>query len=513
MSNRRRDPQRFKSQSYNNFHISTGRIDPVVRPQDIYRETSETYRAAFDVYDYIPFIEVGELEHLNALIQNSATAQAVINKIATYTTGQGFTLKSNRVVLGEEVAIDLTDEQKNELWEILNRVNHDGDNVLEICRKEAYDYKQFGNMYAQLDIIPTSEDEKIVYLSHQHTNFVRPYRSRDLKTRFYGVSQDWGVVPYILNNSFASLSPKERAEAAQRDHIPTYVHNIPAYPSFNQEEVYSYIEQLEELDENDEDSIDPGINSSMLHGKQYSPEFYFWGLPDWIGSKHWVELEYRIAKFNVSKFQNGLTPSGLLQMFGDLTDEQKEQYIHDMRNKMTNTGNDFKVIFQISENPDLVTKFTPFEQSYQGYFMELATLCKEFIAVGMGVPLSLVQATAGQLGNNQQLRSEFELLYNTEIFEIQQAVLTKIVKPYLDTVADQENKPWLKEVELGFKNIIPVSYKGDLDINKVLTVNDGRDLLGYEAIEDEAAEAMIEEGMQQNSGAFKRFINWIKRSK
>jgi hypothetical protein len=184
-----------------------------------------------------------------------------------------------------------------------------------------------------------------------------------------------------------------------------------------------------------------------------------------------------------------------------------------MRNKMTNTGNDFKVIFQISENPDLVTKFTPFEQSYQGYFMELATLCKEFIAVGMGVPLSLVQATAGQLGNNQQLRSEFELLYNTEIFEIQQAVLTKIVKPYLDTVADQENKPWLKEVELGFKNIIPVSYKGDLDINKVLTVNDGRDLLGYEAIEEEAAEAMIEEGMQQNSGAFKRFINWIKRSK
>jgi len=83
MSNRRRDPQRFKSQSYNNFHISNGRIDPVVRPQDIYRETSETYRAAFDVYDYIPFIEVGELEHLNALIQNSATAQAVINKIAT----------------------------------------------------------------------------------------------------------------------------------------------------------------------------------------------------------------------------------------------------------------------------------------------------------------------------------------------------------------------------------------------------------------------------------------------
>ena len=510
MSHRQRSPQRFKSQSYNNFHIATGRIDSVVRPNDVYRETSETYRAAFDVYDYIPFIEVGELEHLNALVQNSATAQAVINKIATYCIGQGFIVKQKRTILGEEQTIELTDEQKSELWAVLTRVNHDGDNVLEICRKAAYDFKQFGNCYGQIDIIPAGE-QNIVFLTHQHTNFVRPYRSRDLKTRFYGVSQDWGVVPYILNRSFSSMSAEERAEAAQRDQIPTFVHNIPAYPSFNSEEIMSYSDELSEVLDEDDELSDPGIKSSMLHAKQYSPEFYFWGLPDWIGSKHWVELEYRIAKFNVSKFQNGLTPSGILQMFGDLTDEQKQAYIHDMRQKMTGTENDFKVIFQISENPDLVTKFTPFEQSYQGYFMELATLCKEFIAVGMGVPLSLVQATAGQLGNNQQLRSEFELLYNTEIFEIQQTILKHIVKPYLNTVAEQEGKDWLKDVELGFKNIVPVSYKGDLDINRVLTINDGRELLGYEAIEEQSAEEMIDDDAPRNEGVFKRFVNWIKR--
>lgn len=509
MSDRQRSPHRFKSETYNTFYVSSGRIDSVVRPQDIYREQSETYRAAFDVYDYIPFIEVGELEHLNALVQNSSTAQSIINKVATYTVGQGFTLKQKRTVLGEDLMIELTDEQKTELAEILERVNHDGDSVLEICRKVAYDYKQTGNCYGQLDVIPAG-DENIVYLSHQHTNFVRPYRSRDLKTRFYGVSQDWGVVPYILNNSFSGLSPEERAKAAQQDHIPTYVHNIPAYPSFDQEDVYTYTDYLDQL-EDDGPAYDPGITSSMLHAKQYSPEFYFWGLPDWIGSKHWIELEYRIAKFNVSKFQNGLTPSGLLQMFGDLTDEQKQAYISDMRQKMTNTGNDFKVIFQISENPDLVTKFIPFEQSYQGFFMELASLCKEFIAIGMGFPLSLVQATSGQLGNNQQLRSEFELLYNTEIFEIQQAVLTKIVKPYLNTVAEYEDKPWLKNVEVGFKNIVPVSYKGDLEVNKLLSVNEGRELLGYEAAEDPTAEDMIEMDEQQQANMMQRFFNWFKR--
>ncbi|MHC1629307.1 MAG: phage portal protein [Candidatus Nezhaarchaeales archaeon] len=506
---RQRNPERFKSQTYNTFHISAGRIDSVVRPQDIYREQSETYRAAFDVYDYIPFIEVGELEHLNALVQNSATAQAVLNKIATYTIGHGFTVKDKRMVLGEEVTVELSDEQKTELWEILTRVNHDNETILEICRKSAYDFKQFGNCYGQIDVIPAA-GENIVYLTHQHTNFVRPYRSRDLKTRFYGISQDWGTVPYILNNSFASLTEAEKAELAQREYLPSYVHNVPAYPSFNQEDVYSYTDVAGELDE-DEQLEDPGIVSSMLHAKQYSPEFYFWGLPDWIGAKHWVELEYRIAKFNVSKFQNGLTPSGILQMFGDLTDDQKKQYIHDMREKMTNTGNDFKVIFQISENPDLVTKWIPTETSYQGFFMELATLCKEFIAVGMGVPLSLVQATPGQLGNNQQIRSEFELLYNTEIFEIQQTILKKIVKPYLDTVAEYENKPWLKEIELDFKNIVPVSYKGDLDVNKLISVNEGRELIGYEAQEEIRAEEMIELDEPQQLNAMRRFFNWFKR--
>ena len=511
-SNRQRTPQnpkdRFKSQSYNTFYVSTGRIDSVVRPQDVYREQSETYRAVFDVYDYIPFIEVGELEHLNALVQNSATAQAVINKVATYCVGQGFVIKDKRTVLGQEVTLELTDEQISDLFSILSRVNHDGETPLEIARKCAYDFKQFGNTYAQLDIVPIA-DENIVYLSHQNTNFVRPYRSRDLKTRFYGISQDWAVIPHVLNSNFEVLTKDERAAFIDRQHIPSSVYNIAAYPTFSSKDM-RLDEDLDIFAEGLDDDDD--IKSSILHAKQYSPEFYFWGLPDWIGSKQWIELEYRIAKFNVSKFQNGLTPSGILQMFGDLTDEQKQQYIHDMRDKMTNTGNDFKVIFQISENPELVSKFTPFEQSYQGYFMELATLCKEFIAVGMGVPLSLVQATPGQLGSNQQIRSEFELLYNTEIAEIQQTILQKIIKPYLDTVAENEGKPWLKNVELGFKNIVPVSYRGDLEVNKLITMNEGRELLGFDIMDEPEPMEMIEQEDAQNS-FFNRFFNWAKKRK
>jgi hypothetical protein len=259
--------------------------------------------------------------------------------------------------------------------------------------------------------------------------------------------------------------------------IPATIKDVAAYPIFT-----------DELDELEESEFGQGANladlygydkSSMLQLKQYSPLMYQWGIPNWIGAKHFVELEYRIAKFNVSRFRNGLTSSGLLQLFGDLTQDEKDDYQEAFMEKMTNTGNDFKVIFQILENPELKANWVPFEQTYNGYFMELSEISKDRIATGFEIPLSLIQATPGQLGGNQQIRSEFEILYRTKIYDIQQTILRGIVKPYLDTIAETEGHEFLKTVELDFINIVPVSFAGDIKIDSILTQTEAREILGY----------------------------------
>lgn len=486
------------------FFMPVTKLDSVVRPNDLYREQSESYRTVFDVYDYLPFVEVGEIEHLNALIQNSATAQQALNKIANWTIGKGFMLKDKREVLGRELTVELTDEQVDELHKILTRKNADGEELLDVCRKVAYDYAFLGNFFSQIDVF-----DDFVLVEHKPLNFVRPYRAADLRTRFYGVSQDWGTVPYMLNSSLSGANKQQLQQAMNEAQIPATVFNVPAYPEFGFERPENYFQE-----DDVSESIDDAVYSSMIHAKQYAPEMYFWGLPEWISSKHWIELEYRIAKFNVSKFKNGLTPSGMLQLFGDPNDEDKQKYVEALRNKMTDTGNDFKVLIQILEDASAGGNFIPFEQSYQGFFLELATLAKEFISVAMGIPLSLVQSTAGQLGNNQQIRSEFEILYNTRISEIQRVIIDKLVKPYLHAVADYEGKEWLKDVELGFKNIVPVSYKGDLDINKVITVNEGREMLGLDAMQETEAEDLIEDENKTNDqGAVARFFNRLLKRK
>ena len=495
-----------KNKPNNLFSMQIGTTaDQIVLPKDLYYENSDPTRALFGLFDYLPFVREGELEQIIALINNSPTAKAICNKVAYYTVGEGFYIRKEKSVLGEKSAQILTPEEKNKLWAVLSRQNSDGDTILDICKKAAFDYTAIGNAFTQLDVV-----QGFVFASHQNINFVRPFRSTDLKTRFFGVSADWAILPYTGRS--------RGYEKYELNSVPATVKDIAAYPRWT-----------DELDSLLESEYGQGANiaelygydkSSMLQLKQYSPLMYQWGVPNWIGAKHFVELEYRIAKFNVSKFRNGLTTSGLLQLFGDLTPEQQKDYQEAFMHKMTDTGNDFKVIFQILENPELKANWVPFEQSYSGYFMELSNIATDRIATGFEFPLSLMKATPGQLGNNQQIRSEFEILYRTKIYDIQQSILRGIVKPYLDTVAETEGIEFLKNVELDFINIVPVSFAGDLDVNMLLTKTEGREILGYgptlepaikeEQIQTEAeAEVQAEEELPKNILAkIKNLLGW-----
>ena len=338
-----------KNKPNNLFSMQIGTTaDQIVLPKDLYYENSDPTRALFGLFDYLPFVREGELEQIIALINNSPTAKAICNKVAYYTVGEGFYIRKEKSVLGEKSAQILTPEQKSKLWAILSRQNSDGETILDVCKKAAFDYTAIGNAFTQLDVV-----QGFVFASHQNINFVRPFRSTDLKTRFFGVSADWAILPYAGRS--------RGYEKFELSSVPATVKDIAAYPRWT-----------DELDALLESEYGQGANiaelygydkSSMLQLKQYSPLMYQWGVPNWIGAKHFVELEYRIAKFNVSKFRNGLTTSGLLQLFGDLTPEQQKDYQEAFMQKMTDTGNDFKVIFQILENPELKANWVPFEQS------------------------------------------------------------------------------------------------------------------------------------------------------
>jgi hypothetical protein len=162
-----------------------------------------------------------------------------------------------------------------------------------------------------------------------------------------------------------------------------------------------------------------------------------------------------------------------------------------MTERFTGTDNDFKVLIQILRDPANKANFVPMSnpKEQDGAFMELEKMCKEMICTPMGISTSLLSTkSAGEIGGNQQLRSEFEALYNTVVAKVQTDVLQKIVHPYLKEAAtvtqDTVLKSALTKAQLAFINVIPVSFMGDLNISEVLTQNEKREIAGYPPLDD-----------------------------
>lgn len=90
--------------------------------------------------------------------------------------------------------------------------------------------------------------------------------------------------------------------------------------------------------------------------------------------------------------------------------------------------------------------------------------------IGIGV--------AGQLGNNQQIRSKFDIIHNREIVPIQNTILDKWLNKTLPEAAKFIGSDFGNS-QLAIMNLSPVSFLGDIDINSVLTDDEKRELAGY----------------------------------
>jgi hypothetical protein len=89
--------------------------------------------------------------------------------------------------------------------------------------------------------------------------------------------------------------------------------------------------------------------------------------------------------------------------------------------------------------------------------------------------------TAGSLGTNQQIRSEFDIVYNTVIRPAQRAFLTKFLNPIIQSAGEFLGYNW-KSIALDIAKPTPVSFLGDIVISDVLTQDEQRKELGFEPL-------------------------------
>jgi hypothetical protein len=416
MSRSRRNP---------NKKVKAGYVASVSKPMT----PKETDKIKDFTGDWVHYFDNDNNNFPNDLAKRSkrcAVHNAIIETKVVFTCGDGITFTRD----GE--AVDLDREPR--LKEYVSSVNAKGESIDEIYTKAARDLITGGAFALQ------------------------PVRNGD----FFGFyHQDWTEV---------------RSQKENKDHKVENYYISPDWDTINKSENTEAEEILEMLPAFEKGSREP---NSILYVKEYTPEHRYYGLPDYVGALNWIDISYRIPKFNLDRFDNGFMPSAVVDLFGDAPEGMTaEQYIKDVVvPKFTGEGNNSKILFQMLDDETQKTNVQLFDNVKDGDFTVLQELADQnIISAHRWHPALSGIKSAGQLGNNQEIRNAFEIVKNTVIRGYQ----IKLNKAF-DMMLEEAG---FGDIKVSVHTKSPVSFIGDIDINSVLTTNEKREMLGLPPLEE-----------------------------
>lgn len=398
------------------------------------------------------------IKNLMSLVHNSTTLGNVLRSKTAFTLGDGF-----QVVEADSIPIlkaikklvrKFTGDSKKleALNDCLGLVNPLGETLEDVSTKLISDYVSFGNCFAEI-LKTTDEGKPVVYLYH-----IPVYKVGIEKQDNTGLSPNFGIC-----QDWQNLGSK-----------PENIQIVPIYPNFTT----------------------GAAKRSIIHLKQYAAGFDYWGLPDWISARLWANIEYRIPKYNITKFKNGFVPSAIMQFFGAMNEDEASDLIKGIDATFTDSGKNSKIFAQVLRDESYKADVQILEDKSEGNFLELSKLASQALVTACRWTMSLAGfATSGKLGTNQQIRDEIEFVTNTVVKQIRRPFLQKVINVYIKELNEVKGGTF-KGLQIDITNITPVSVASSLDANKSLLTSEKRELLGYDVLDEEQERKLQQE--QQN---------------
>ncbi len=376
---------------------------------------------------WYPFFKDSDNCYINDLAlraKRSPTHGAILQSKAVYTAGEDFLYFKD----GEAESFDDLDERTRKY---LKEVNAERDSLHWVFYKAAYDYITTGNAY-----IEVNRGKEFTTLFNQDSTKVRVSETDAYITAY------WREI-------------KNNAHYSTKDY-PTEI--LPLW----------------------DNKLETTQKKFIIHLKNDTPEYDYYGLPENVQVLKWADIEYKIVQFNLDKFKNGFFPSVAMSVFGKAPEGMTDQkYVETIRDKFTDEGNNHKIFVELLDSPDMAAKITEFTSTKQGDFEELQRLATQNIITGHRwfASLSGVQ-TGGQLGSNQQIRNEYNIALKSLIIPQFQKPLLKMFNEILKIAKI--------DVELGIMNVAPVGIEDRIEPKEILSINEQRELIGYEPTDNDS---------------------------
>ncbi len=317
-------------------------------------------------------------------------------------------LKTNLIYGSGLIPLDASDEQIKNVLESTNRA---GQSINDVFKKMAADMAIFEA--AAVQIIYNAEG-KISELYH-----CSPATLRASNPNEFGFSDTWY---YSTSWGFVENKRRSRNQNMFSKAIPIQ--------SFNPEN---------------------GIKDKrqILYLKKYSPSATddVYAVPSYNSILNWVQLDHELSQFHLNKVVNNLSPSGIVVMKGNPSEEDKDKFVLNFKSKHTGSDNAGKLLFIWTDGADQTPEFIRFEgDKNDGIFEQLNEIVNEHIAVGHGAPLALIGLDkSNSIGNDSmKLNTARSYFLNTVVQPMQEVLIAgfnKLLKINGLGQIKVENKP------------------------------------------------------------------------
>ena len=327
------------------------------------------------------------------------------------------------------------------LQAILEDVNVYGESMDDVAKKVFADYWKLGNAYME------------VVIGRGYMNFFH---------------QDGSTARVHKDGKHILLHPDwERAR-----NYPDDLRKIPIYPEYKQENGGSVLR-------------------TIVHFSDYESTYYYYGMPDYCAALDHIKIANQIGVYNLTRFKNGFMPSAIVELNADMGEDEAQDFIDDAVSKLTGAGDNSKILFIAKNGDGDATNVNIINDTSDGSFMELQKITNDNIisAHRWNPALSGIQV-AGQLGNNQQILTAYDIAMSTVIKEPQQMFL-KTLRKILKV------ERGINASDLRFYTKPPVSLLGAIAPSEYISIKEGREIFHL----PELTPAQMQELMDEKSKA------------
>ena len=213
-------------------------------------------------------------------------------------------------------------------------------------------------------------------------------------------------------------------------------------------------------------------NKFVIHFKDYEPTFNYYGLPDYVAALEHIAVDYEIGKWNHTKFLNGFQPSAIVEINGDMGEEEAQKMVTEAQKKFVGEGNNGKILFIVKNGDTAPANVQIIKDDQDGSWLDLQQITDQnIITANRWQPSLSGIVSSGKMNNTgSEIRIAYDLVMTTVIRDTSELLLNGI-----RTVLHNEMGYDPKDITIHYEP--PISYANDVDIREILTINEQRRLI------------------------------------